>query len=590
MTMSKLENALDYYDRGLCIIPVTPRDKFPACKWEQYFYNRPSRDEIIAWWTDNPEYNIGLITGKVSKIVVVDVEVEGVKNVDKILEDMPTRIISKSGSGGYHLFYSYPNTISKISNKVKILPNVDIRGDCGLIVLPPSTHPTGNEYSWIMSGKIGAFNPRWIQKAENDSFNPAINKKWITSILDGVGKGVRNDSATKLVGYYISKGLPEDVIYKLITDWNIKNEPPLPESDINIIIKSVTNTSKKNSVKSEASGEIFRLMEWNDYAVEYGDNRIKWAVEDWLPDNTIAFIVSPPGSFKTWLLLDLAVSISTGVPFLGQFPVLRQGPVILIQQEDFHGGIVERLSTIAYDRFMDGRVSIDAGSGFSTNMFPEKIPIFVHPDRNLKFDNKEVMDKLEDAISLIRPKLVIVDPLYTATSTDDFMMKSAEQMLRLKKLRDDYDCSFMIAHHTSKRKSDSKMREDLWGSQFLNAFLETGWQMRPDSEMSENIVNIRRHFKVKGNMETVQLTFDIQTDVDFKYSVRVGEVKQTQDQKALDLVTIIMESDKRLTQADLARMTNLNKSTISRHVKLLVEDGVLIKDGNYLSIGKMPKI
>src|SRR5690606_11586929 len=96
----------------------------------------------------------------------------------------------------------------------------------------------------------------------------------------------------------------------------------------------------------------------------------------------------------------------------------------------------------------------------------------------------------------LRPALVILDPLYSAAMTDDYMTKSAEQMLRLKIIRDRYGCSFLVAHHTTKH-ADSMERSRLWGSQFLNALLETGWQVKR-SENDGSII-VRRHFKDTQN-------------------------------------------------------------------------------------------
>ena len=107
----------------------------------------------------------------------------------------------------------------------------------------------------------------------------------------------------------------------------------------------------------------------------------------------------------------------------------------------------------------------------------------------------------------------MIDPLYSTTSgTDNYMSDLANKMMVLKAWRDKYGCSFVLAHHSKKNLDpDSTAREDSWGSQFLNAFLEAGWQVRRNPRLPTNEVIVRRHSKVMGNQAPVALTFDIST-------------------------------------------------------------------------------
>ena len=97
-------------------------------------------------------------------------------------------------------------------------------------------------------------------------------------------------------------------------------------------------------------------------------------------------------------------------------------------------------------------------------------------------------------------------------------------MMVLKTWRDRYGCSFLIAHHSRKNiDPDSTAREDSWGSQFLNAFLEAGWQIRRNPRLADNEVVVRRHSKVMGNQPPVSLTFDISTVHPMHYRVDVRD-------------------------------------------------------------------
>jgi len=67
--------ALKYSELGWGPIPLRPRDKKPLLdSWKPHQEIKPSPDEISKWWDENPEANIGLITGRPSGIVAIDID------------------------------------------------------------------------------------------------------------------------------------------------------------------------------------------------------------------------------------------------------------------------------------------------------------------------------------------------------------------------------------------------------------------------------------------------------------------------------------------------------------------------------------
>ena len=384
--------------------------------------------------------------------------------------------------------------------------------------------------------------------------------------------------------------MPKDVVLTIIRQWNEKNHPPLPDHEAVATVESVCKTAHRkgtvsqNQSQNSGTGQVstspFSVVSIQEYMVHYGSNQVSWLVQDWLPEATIGFVVAPPGSYKTWLTFDMAVSVATGTPFLGKYPVQRTGPVLLIQQEDFHGDIAQRLAIILQSR-LGLRAEVTEDNQFEVKAPPE-IPIYIHPDRNLRFADQVVMDALELRIQELRPALVILDPLYSAAMTDDYMTKSAEQMLRLKIMRDRYGCSFLVAHHTTKH-ANSMERSRLWGSQFLNALLETGWQVKRSE--NDNSVIVRCHFKVARNpAEDVRVEFDINTDnPPYRYHAKVlTETKDTESGTDLNskILVLLGESEKPMSINEIADALGVHRSTISRRIKALEKDSMVQKDAN----------
>lgn len=593
MTIS--EQAMEYVDSGWSVLPVKPEEKRPfMTNWLQYTKTRASREMVSSWFASLTGAGVGAVTGRISGIIVLDVEHDCPIPIEDILRKYPTGMVSKSGGGGRHLFYNYPRGVGRISNRVRIFDGADLRADGGFIVLPPTRHPNGRQYEWVKKGPLGAF-PLALLDLRSESMTG--NEGWITEALRGVTEGGRNDTCARLAGYFFKKGMNYDIVEALLLDWNEKNDPPLPVREVRTTIKSIERShafageqftsvefedDKPEASKTAEQNSTFDVVKLTDYVEAYGGEGVSWAVDKWLPDHSITFLVSPPESYKTWILLDLAVSVSAGVPFLGQFAVKSPGPIILIQQEDSHEGLTDRLALITEQK-LGAVAKLDPEKGsWQIPTIPD-LPIYIHPSHMLRFDNPKVLEELEEQIKTIRPRVVMIDPLYSTTAAvDNYMADLANQMMILKTWRDKYGCSFVIAHHSKKNVDpDSTAREDSWGSQFLNAFLEAGWQIRRNSKLAQNEIVVRRHSKVMGNQAPVSLTWNISTVYPMKYSIDIHQYESQNAQgnlarPAQDNLLDIMQ-DEEMTQAEICSRTGKSRSTVSRQIKQLEAAGYVVR-------------
>ena len=590
-----VDRALEYVNLGWSILPVRPDDKRPyMTNWLQYQKIRADRNLVTSWFSSLSNAGVGLVTGRISGVVVLDVEHDCPIPIEDILRKYPTGMVSKSGGGGRHLFYNYPRGVGRISNRVRIFDGADLRADGGFIVLPPTRHPNGRQYEWVKKGPLGAF-PLALLDLRSESMTG--NEGWITEALRGVTEGGRNDTCARLAGYFFKKGMNYDIVEALLLDWNEKNDPPLPVREVRTTIKSIERShafageqftsvefedDKPEAGKTVEQNSTFDVVKLTDYVEAYGGEGVSWAVDKWLPDHSITFLVSPPESYKTWMLLDLAVSVSAGVPFLGQFAVKSPGPTILIQQEDSHEGLTDRLALITEQK-LGAVAKLDPEKGsWQIPTIPD-LPIYIHPSHMLRFDNPKVLEEFEEQIKTIRPRVVMIDPLYSTTAAvDNYMADLANQMMILKTWRDKYGCSFVIAHHSKKNVDpDSTAREDSWGSQFLNAFLEAGWQIRRNSKLAQNEIVVRRHSKVMGNQAPVSLTWNISTVYPMKYSIDIHQYESQNAQgnlarPAQDNLLDIMQ-DEEMTQAEICSRTGKSRSTVSRQIKQLEAAGYVVR-------------
>lgn len=144
--MSLYEIAMYYRNvHKWSVIPIKPASKQPAASWKEYQSRLATDEELERWFRDKTteQIGIGLVTGKLSGVAVVDLDSykDGFEAVD-----LNTPLISKTGGGGRHGFFAYQEGIK---NRVNINgKSIDIRGEGGYVVLPPSIHPSGGVYEW----------------------------------------------------------------------------------------------------------------------------------------------------------------------------------------------------------------------------------------------------------------------------------------------------------------------------------------------------------------------------------------------------------------------------------------------------------
>lgn len=539
-----LKAALEYLERGWCVLPVAPGGKHPCVKWVEYQTRLPTKAEVRDWWTKWPDNGISLVTGKISGVVVVDIDERAGGDLEGHL---PTGLIAAT-PGGTHLFYRYPG--EPITNATNV-PSpggtpADIRGDGGVIILAPTMNNSGALYTWADKGHP-ALAPRWVlehSRTRSEFVDGPRDRRpnWIEDAIAGrVEEGTRNQTAASLTGYYCKLGMHPDIVLAEMLRWNDGLTDPLFQRELRTTVESVCRTaSSRQAVRDQAqrtkpadpkAPTSFELKPYGTYMKEHAEWETRWLFDGWLPDQTIAMMVAAPGSFKTWLEFDMAVSLAGGFPFLGNEPG-RTGPVIMIQQEDSPGDIVDRISTmhfakagIAKPRMLkDGTVVVE---------FPNDIPIFFHEAARLRFDDPTVMEQLRKQIETIKPVAVFIDPLYSAASAEGFMADSVQKMIPLKQWRTDYKTSFVLAHHTNKSGTTTRTRQRVWGSQLLNGFLEMGLQVHRPDENAEWIV-VERHTKSASALATVRVDYDINTGDEWRYKPTVTNLTPKEAKALLD--------------------------------------------------------
>lgn len=267
--------ALNYLKSGKSVIPVGT-SKVPLVAWQKYQQELPMEEEVKTWWTTWPDANVGIVTGKISNLTVVDVEKGGAI-------DLPDTLTIETGGGGKHYYFNY---MAGVGNKTRILPLVDIRSEGGYVCAPPSLHASGQRYKILKEAPVVDFPIFALPSADS-------GRKW-DEVTSGVSQGQRNDSAAGMIGK-ILRVHPEheweSVCWPLFKGWNSKNTPPLSEKELRITFDSIAKRELSSKGRRERTGPSLEEKEKNVNFISYTEllERSIIDLDNTKPEDIISF-------------------------------------------------------------------------------------------------------------------------------------------------------------------------------------------------------------------------------------------------------------------------------------------------------------
>jgi Bifunctional DNA primase/polymerase, N-terminal/Primase C terminal 1 (PriCT-1) len=252
-----IRTALALSQKGLAVFPCRQRSKLPAT---EHGFRDASTDPatIEVWWRTDPNYNVAIATGTISKVFVIDVDGPDAEAELRKLEDqhgvLPSSV-EVITARGRHIYFSMPARDLRNSAS-KVAPGIDVRATGGYVLTPPSIHPTGRRYCWsVDAASVFAPAPSWllakIAPPTTNGGDIARPVAW-PELIKGVAEGRRDTSATKLAGYLLRRQVDVLVTLELLHMWNeTRCTPPLPAADIERVVNSIAGKELKRRGASE---------------------------------------------------------------------------------------------------------------------------------------------------------------------------------------------------------------------------------------------------------------------------------------------------------------------------------------------------
>lgn len=202
-------------------------------------------DQIRTWWSIWPRANVGIRTGTESGLVVIDIDPDhgGNESFDQLLAEhgpLPDAHTVRTGSGGRHFYFKHPGGTVQNDTGRRLGPGIDIRGDGGYIIAPPSRHRSRNTYTVVAHRRVVPDLPDWLlalirpprpQRPQPRATDGPVHNAsaWARQALDGElnrlrtsVKGIRNDTLNRVafrLGQIVGTGmLDEAEIEQILID------------------------------------------------------------------------------------------------------------------------------------------------------------------------------------------------------------------------------------------------------------------------------------------------------------------------------------------------------------------------------------
>ena len=390
-------------------------------------------DTIKGWWTKWPNASIGIATGKVSSVSVVDLDgPEGIASGRRLGLRSTVSVLTGNGE---QFYYADPNGL--LGNSVKKLSiGMDTRGNGGYVVAPPSLHPNGKRYAWkTVPLSRTALSPLPVNLEVRESMPSGTMSTlrkpsdWIADALGDMRKGHVHNTLISVLGKFRNHNFSEEDTYRLLQPHALLDGKPYEG-----LRTKISEIWKRYQPGPAVQGPS-RSESIDTFLTDIKE--VDWICKPFIARKSIGFVAGLPETLKTWLCADLAVECTreTGL-WLGLFPVTNC-KTLFIDQERWKGETQRRFSSILSAKNLSreslkGNLFLKSGTTIRLNI-----------DSSFQAFRTELLE--------MRPDLIIIDSFATFHTAPENDRSEIQKVLeRIKELRNEIGCTFMFVNHETK--------------------------------------------------------------------------------------------------------------------------------------------
>jgi hypothetical protein len=300
--------------------------------------------------------------------------------------------------------------------------------------------------------------------------------------------------------------------------------------------------------------EIFPVSRANELDIHQKEQA--WLIESMWAYAAVGIIGGPPKCCKSWLGLDMAVSVASGSPCLGQFPVKRPGPVLIFLAEDGLPVVRARIEALCTHR----KIPI------------ESLDLYVITEPSLRLDLKGDQQRLKATLAAFKPRLLLLDPLVRLHRLDENSATDISSLLGfVREMQRAYDTAIVLVHHTNK-KHYAQPGQALRGSSDLHAFGDSNAYL---ARRKDRIILTLEHRAAKPPdpiaLELVSPPDDSATHLEISSSAKIP-TGVSLNESILDL---LLHAEKPMTRTIMRKHLKCNNQRLGQTLMDLDKQGLI---------------
>ena len=479
--MSPLHRAaLTYVRAGFKIFPCLPNSKVPAC--DHGFHDATdNEDQINDWWTTNPDYNVAF-SPHTRDWGIIDIDSpEAAQNWYARTGDDPDTWTVRTPRGGLHIYYEgeLPTSVGRL---IPGLP-VDTRGRGSYALLPPSRTPQG-EYRIYMEADVEPL-PAWTSTLLRDmhkggavassdvELDLPVNlrraERWLRDREPAIEGAGGNEWTYRTAAALADMGLSEEAVLALMAgEWNDRCQPSWQDDELEGVVTNATRYRQNGggqhaardlatvyagalqdaegpgdgSSGNEGPGKRSRFRPRSEAEQDEGVEPT-WLIPGLIPDNEAVMLYGPTQSYKSFIALDLALSVAAGVPLFAGAPT-RAGPVFYAALEGRRN--IEKLRRPAWKR--------EHGITEPIPFYSLPAPMRISPEDCEEWE-AEIRAFLKPGE---RPGLIVLDTVAKVLSgkNENDAKDMGDLIAWTDGLVDRFQCPVLAVHHTGRDATHSR--------------------------------------------------------------------------------------------------------------------------------------
>lgn len=292
-------------------------------------------------------------------------------------------------------------------------------------------------------------------------------------------------------------------------------------------------------------------------------NPRRWLIESLWGSKSVGFLAGSPKSCKSFLGLEMAVSVATGTPCLGRYRVEEPGSVLVYLAEDSLPDLRERVEGLVRHR----------------GLKLDDIDLHVITSSSLRLDQGRDRDRLRETIRAFRPRLLLLDPLVRMHSLDENHSTAIAGLLSyIREIERHFELSVVIVHHTRKNGANGGANgQALRGSGDLYAFFDSAIYLK---RVRDDLILSVEH-RAAAPPEPVRLDL-VTTDEDAIHLEVLGPAIAEKGQRERDLERAVIEVLSRhepLTRGELRKALGVKNERLGEVLERLEAEGLVERSG-----------